>query len=212
VRPGSLPTTPTVLDTVVVGAGQAGLSTSRHLVRLGARHVVLDANELPGGAWQHRWDSLSMADVHGVADLPDAPAPGTSAARANLVVPEWFGDYEERFALPVLHGVRVDRVTSEGDLLVVHAGTQRWTARTLVNATGTWTRPFVPHYRGTETFAGEQLHTADYPGREHFVGRRVVLGREHILRHRESLRRRRNAPCAQQVGNVVLAHVGLELV
>ncbi len=174
-RPGSLPTTPTVLDTVVVGTGQAGLSTSRHLVRLGARHVVLDANELPGGAWQHRWDSLSMADVHGVADLPDAPAPGTSAARANLVVPEWFGDYEERFALPVLHGVRVDRVTSEGDLLVVHAGTQRWTARTLVNATGTWTRPFVPHYRGTETFAGEQLHTVDYPGRESFVGRRVLV-------------------------------------
>ena len=176
VRPDFLPTTsPTVLDAVVVGAGQAGLSTSRHLVRLGVDHVVLDANEQPGGAWQHRWDSLSMADVHGVADLPDAPAPGTSAARANLVVPAWFGDYEARFGLPVFHGVRVDSVTSEDDLLVVHVGAQRWTTRTLVNATGTWTRPFVPHYPGAEAFAGEQLHTVDYPGREHFVGRRVLV-------------------------------------
>jgi cation diffusion facilitator CzcD-associated flavoprotein CzcO len=166
---------PAVLGSVVIGAGQAGLSSSRHLVRLGVNHVVLDANPRPGGAWQHRWDSLTMADVHGIADLPDAAAPGSSRDRANEVVPQWFEDYEERFGLPVLHGVRVDRVASEGDLLVVHAGAQRWSTRTLINATGTWTRPFVPHYPGAETFAGEQLHTADYPGPEHFVGRRVLV-------------------------------------
>ena len=50
-----------------------------------------------------------------------------------------------------------------------------WTAATIVNATGTWTRPFVPHYPGMETFAGEQLHTVDYPGAEHFVGKRVLV-------------------------------------
>jgi len=57
----------------------------------------------------------------------------------------------------------------------VQAGSRRWTTRTLVNATGTWSRPFVPHYAGAATFAGEQLHTVDYPGREHFVGRRVLV-------------------------------------
>ncbi len=65
-----------VLDSVVIGAGQAGLSASYHLRRLGLRHVVLDAEAAPGGAWQHRWDSLTMDEVHGVADLPDGPAPG----------------------------------------------------------------------------------------------------------------------------------------
>jgi len=69
----------------------------------------------------------------------------------------------------------VDRVTSAGDLLVVHAGERTWTARTLVNATGTWTQPFIPYYPGAETFRGEQVHTADYPGPEHFVGKRVVV-------------------------------------
>jgi cation diffusion facilitator CzcD-associated flavoprotein CzcO len=164
-----------VLGSVVIGAGQAGLSASRHLMRLGVDHVVLDANDRPGGAWQHRWDSLTMADVHGVADLPDAPAPGSSRLRANQVVPQWFDGYERRFGLPVLHGVHVDRVSSDGELLVVHAGDRSWSARTLVNATGTWTRPFVPHYPGVEEFAGEQLHTVDYPGREHFVGKRVLV-------------------------------------
>jgi cation diffusion facilitator CzcD-associated flavoprotein CzcO len=164
-----------VHDSLVIGAGQAGLSASRHLVRRGIDHLVLDANEAPGGAWQHRWDSLGMDDVHGIADLPDAIAPSRSSAPANAVVPTYFADYERRFELPVLRPVAVDRVTSEGDLLVAHAGERTWHARTLVNATGTWSQPFVPHYPGIETFGGEQLHTADYPGPEHFVGKRVLV-------------------------------------
>ena len=164
-----------VYDAVVVGAGQAGLSASFHLTRLGIDHVVLDANAGPGGAWQHRWDSLSMHDVHGVADLPDAPAPGDSRERANTVVPAWFGRYEDDNRLPVVRPVRVDRVSDDGGLLVVHAGERTWTTRTLVNATGTWTQPFVPSYPGADTFLGEQLHTADYPGPEHFRGKRVVV-------------------------------------
>ncbi|WP_341351058.1 NAD(P)-binding protein [Nocardioides convexus] len=102
-------------DAVVVGAGQAGLSASYHLRRLGISHVLLDANERPGGAWQHRWDSLTMNDVHGVADLPDAPAPGGSGARANVVLAEWFARYEAVHDLPVVRPVRVDRVTSQGE-------------------------------------------------------------------------------------------------
>lgn len=164
-----------VLDSVVVGAGQAGLSASRPLARRGVEHVVLDANAAPGGAWQHRWDSLTMADVHGVADLPDAPAPGRSHDRANVTLPAWFAAYEDQFDLPVLRPVRVRTVTSEGDLLVVRADAGTWRTRTLVNATGTWTRPFVPHYPGIGTFAGEQFHTATWPGVDHFRGKRVVL-------------------------------------
>ena len=169
---------PEVLDSVVIGAGQAGLSASAHLLRRGIDHVVLDANTRPGGAWQHRWDSLTMADVHGVTDLPDAPAPGRSYDRANDVVPAWFGTYETERGLPVVRPVHVDEVIQDPDdpdLLLVRAGERAWRTRTLVNATGTWTRPFVPHYPGIGEFAGEQFHTATYPGAEHFRGKRVLV-------------------------------------
>ncbi len=162
-------------DAIVVGAGQAGLSASYHLARLGIEHVVLDAGDEPGGAWRHRWDSLTMEDLHGVADLPDAAAPTSSQVRANEAVPAWFAEYEQAHRLPVLRPVRVDEVTTEGDLLRVRAGTRTWRTRTLVNATGTWTRPFVPHYPGRDSFRGEQLHTVDYPGPEPFRGRRVLV-------------------------------------
>lgn len=165
-----------VLDSVVIGAGQAGLSASYHLARRGVRHVVLDANAAPGGAWQHRWDSLSMRDVHGVAALPDADSPDAAPGRANQIVPAYFAAYERAHRLPVLRPARVTRVESTPDgLLLVRAGERAWPTRTLVNATGTWTQPHLPHYPGIETFAGEQLHTRDYPGAAHFAGRRTLV-------------------------------------
>jgi len=164
-----------VLDSVVIGAGQAGLAASYFLRQRGIDHLVLDANPGPGGAWQHRWASLSMGDVHGVADLPASTAPDGSDRAANLVVPDYFDGYERWHHLPVVRPVQVDRVESEGDLLVVRAGDRVWRTRTLVNATGTWTRPFVPHYPGIASFVGEQLHTAGYPGAEHFRGKRVLV-------------------------------------
>ncbi|CUR56857.1 putative oxidoreductase [metagenome] len=164
-----------ILDSVVIGAGQAGLAASYFLRQRGIDHLVLDANPEPGGAWQHRWSSLSMEDVHGVADLPGTSAPTGSRRAANRVVPDYFGDYERSQGLPVVRPVRVDRVDSDGDLLVVRAGEHEWRTRTLVNATGTWTRPFVPYYPGIETFSGEQVHTSSYPDAEHFRGRRVLV-------------------------------------
>ena len=181
-----------ILDSLVIGAGQAGLSASHHLKRRGIDHVVLDADEAPGGAWQHRWDSLTMRDVHGVAALPDSDPPEEDG-RANAVVPAYFAAYERDHDLPVVRSIRVDRVEStpaagtgtatgtaagavdrEG-LLVVRAGDRTWTTRTLVNATGTWSHPYVPYYPGIETFRGEQLHTHAYPGADHFRGRRTVV-------------------------------------
>lgn len=163
------------LDSVVIGAGQAGLSASFHLARRGIDHIVLDADEASGGAWQHRWDSLTMADVHGVASLPGSEAP-TGSGRANAVVPAYFAGYEREHRLPVLRPVRVDRVEDgPGDLLTVRSGAGVWLTRTIVNATGTWSQPYLPFYPGMADFGGEQLHTHDYPGPEHFRGRRVVV-------------------------------------
>ncbi|WP_346016329.1 NAD(P)-binding domain-containing protein [Cellulomonas endometrii] len=50
-----------------------------------------------------------------------------------------------------------------------------WRTRALVNATGTWTRPFWPTYPGMQEFAGTQLHTHDYRAPEDFAGRRVLV-------------------------------------
>ena len=48
-------------------------------------------------------------------------------------------------------------------------------ARTIINATGTWDRPFVPYVPGIETFTGTQLHTHDYQRPTDFAGKRVLV-------------------------------------
>lgn len=168
-------------DVVVIGAGQAGLSAAYHLRRRGLvpydEFVVLDANAHPGGAWQHRWRSLTMRDVHGVAALPgsDAPRP-RDADRANEAVPSYFAAYERELALPVLRPVRVSTVTDRPDAsLTVDTDVGDWVARAVVNATGTWGQPFVPHYPGADEFSGRQLHTVEYDGPEEFAGQRVLV-------------------------------------
>ncbi|MDH6133436.1 cation diffusion facilitator CzcD-associated flavoprotein CzcO [Kitasatospora sp. MAA4] len=169
----------TNVDVVVIGAGQAGLSAAYHLRRRGFApydgFVVLDADPAPGGAWAHRSPSLRMATVHGFHDLPDfeLPAPDP-AAPAREVVPGYFAAYEARHALPVVRPVRVTAVRPQlGGRLLVESDAGSWSARALINATGTWTRPFVPHYPGR--FAGRQLHYADYRGPEEFAGLRVAV-------------------------------------
>jgi cation diffusion facilitator CzcD-associated flavoprotein CzcO len=169
------------LSSIVIGAGQAGLSAAFHLRRLGfvpqQDFLVLDGNPAPGGAWQHRWASLTMADVHGIAALPELEVPSAAATEpARAVVPPYFADYEERYHLPVLRPVHVHSVTDvDGELLQVSSPEQSWLTQTVVNATGTWDRPFIPFYPGTATFTGRQLHTHDYAGPEEFRGQRVLV-------------------------------------
>ncbi|MEU2171350.1 FAD-dependent oxidoreductase [Micromonospora chersina] len=164
-------------DVVVVGAGQAGLSSAYHLRSSGLDFAVLDADRAPGGAWQHRWPTLRMATVHGIFDLPGMhftpPPPDEPAAEA---LPAYFADFEREFGIHVQRPVAVTAVRDAGDgQLLVETDKGTWTTRALINATGTWTRPFVPYYPGQETFRGRQLHTAHYRGPAEFAGKRVVV-------------------------------------
>ncbi|WP_344289560.1 FAD-dependent oxidoreductase [Streptomyces synnematoformans] len=178
----------------VIGSGQAGLSAAYFLRRAGLDFVVLDHSPGPGGAWQFRWPTLTYGRAHRVHDLPGMPLAAAAAdgdRPAAEVVAEYFAAYERAFELPVLRPVNVAEVREGGGeeagrlLVVSDAGT--WSARALVNATGTWDRPFWPRYPGQETFRGRQLHTAQYRGPDEFAGRRVVVvgggasGTQHLL-------------------------------
>ncbi|WP_026929686.1 NAD(P)-binding domain-containing protein [Glycomyces tenuis] len=168
------------VEVVVIGAGQAGLAAAHSLRRYfepETGFVVFDHNPRPGGAWQHRWPTLTFKTVNGVYQLPDMPVPTPEeSAPVAEVIPEYFAEYERAFDLRVQRPVSVRAVESLPDKrLEVETDRGVWTARALINATGTWERPFWPRYRGQETFRGLQLHTAQYRGPEQFTGRRVAV-------------------------------------
>ncbi|MEU7008784.1 NAD(P)-binding domain-containing protein [Streptomyces sp. NPDC046332] len=181
------------VDVVVIGAGQAGLSAAYHLRRTGLApdrdFVVLDHAPRPGGAWQFRWPSLTYGKVHGMHALPGMELTGADDSRpSSEVIGAYFTAYEERFDLRVHRPVEVSAVREgEGGRLLVETSEGTYATRALINATGTWDRPFWPRYQGQETFRGRQLHTANYPGPEEFAGQRVIVvgggasGTQHLM-------------------------------
>jgi glycine/D-amino acid oxidase-like deaminating enzyme len=174
---------------VVVGAGQAGLSVSWYLRRLGLEVgrdlVVLDRGPGTGGAWQHRWESLRLGAAHRVHDLPGMAGLGLGfdsadrSAPARDVVAEQYARYEAALELDVRRPVEVTGVTGLGDGFAVRwagrASSGSVRAEVVVNATGTWGAPFVPWYPGRDTFAGRQLHTSDYRAASELEGLDVVV-------------------------------------
>lgn len=181
------------VETVVIGAGQAGLAAAHHLRRSGFEpdrdFVVLDHSPGPGGAWQFRWPSLTYGKVHGMHALPGMELRDADPARPSAeVISDYFDRYERAFDLRVRRPVEVRAVREGPDgRLLVETSDGVWSTRALINATGTWDRPFWPRYPGQETFLGRQLHTARYPGPEWFAGQRVVVvgggasGTQHLL-------------------------------
>lgn len=170
---------------LIIGAGQAGLAAAHELWRRGLvpgeDFLVLDANDGPGGAWRHRWDSLALGTTHGIADLPGLPMnrPDPSVPASRLVA-DYYGAYEEKFGFGVVRPAHVTRVESAGDQLAVtttgpDAASTTITTDVLLNATGTWNNPHVPHVPGIETFRGRQLHTKDYTRKEDFAGLRTLV-------------------------------------
>lgn len=178
-------------DVLVIGAGQAGLSAAYHLARRGFRpagpeaessltYRVLDAEEGPGGAWRHRWKTLRMATVNGISDLPGIPQPEVDPAEpSSAFLTRYFDAYERQLGLAIERPVRVTAVSREDDApagrLRVGTSDGEWSVRAVINATGTWTRPFWPIYPGRSTFKGRQLHVADYVSAEEFRGRHVIV-------------------------------------
>jgi putative flavoprotein involved in K+ transport len=153
------------VDTVVVGAGQAGVAMSEHLGRAGVPHLVLERQRI-GEAWRsQRWDSLvcngpawhdrfpglEFSDV-----APDAFAPKERVA-------DYLEDYARMVQAPVRTGVEVTAVrrNSGRSGFTVHTPGGLIQAQRIVAATGPFQKPVIPPLVPAQEGL-LQLHSAQY--------------------------------------------------
>lgn len=164
------------IDVAVIGGGQAGLATGYYLRRHDLSCAILDAEDGPGGAWRHTWDSLTLFSPAPWSSLPGWPMPGgAEQVPDRAAVLDYLASYERRYALPVHRPARVRAVRRDGATFAVETDAGVWRARAVVSATGTWRRPLWPWYPGQGEFAGRQLHSAQYRSPEAFAGQRVLV-------------------------------------
>jgi putative flavoprotein involved in K+ transport len=166
------------IDTIVIGAGQAGLSVGYHLARRGVPFVILDAGERIGDQWRKRWDSLRLFTPARFSSLDGLPFP---ADADSFPTKDAMGDYLEAyartFALPVRCGVRVERVSRLGERFLVVAGDQRFEADNVVVAMANYQRPRVPAFANELDPRIVQLHSFDYRNPAQFQeGAVLVVG------------------------------------
>jgi putative flavoprotein involved in K+ transport len=150
-------------DTVVIGGGQAGLSTGYYLKQQGRDFVILDASERVGDSWRKRWDSLRLftpARYNGLVGMP-FPAPAHTFPTKDEMA-DYLETYAARFGLPIRTGVRVDCLSRQGDRFVVTAGNQRFEAQQVVVAMGNYQKPYVPPFAPELDPSIVQLHSNEY--------------------------------------------------
>ncbi len=162
-------TLPQSVETVVIGAGQAGLVMSHLLSRADREHVVLERRSTLGGAWQDRWDGFQLVSPNWTVSVPGQPYDGTDPdgfMARDEVIDHW-RRYAATSGAPVELNVEVRRLVPIGDA----AGTERFEletsrgpvrARSVVVAAGPFGRPHVPEMARGLSPAILSLHVNDY--------------------------------------------------
>ncbi|WP_408600799.1 flavin-containing monooxygenase [Pseudomonas sp. PLMAX] len=155
----------TIIDTLIVGAGQAGVAMSEHLSKLGVPHLVLERNRIAerwrtgrwdslvanGPAWHDRFPGLEFDDIS-----PDGFAPKERVA-------DYFEAYARKFKAPIRTGVEVKKVERNvgrpGFTIETSQGVIE--ASRVVAATGPFQRPVIPPIAPKDAQL-LQIHSADY--------------------------------------------------
>ncbi len=168
-------------ETVIIGAGQAGLAAGYHLGRRGRSCVILETKPRIGDVWRDRFDSLRLFTPARYDRLPGMRFPGPSW---SFPTKDQMGDYLEAYAthfdLPVRTGVTVGQLSRSGECFLIRADSHLLEADNVVVASGTWQSPVTPSLAAELEPAIRQLHSADYRNPSQLApGPVLVVGASH---------------------------------
>ncbi|CAE6850945.1 flavin-containing monooxygenase [Paraburkholderia domus] len=155
----------TSIDTLVVGAGQAGIAMSEHLSKLGVPHLVLERDRIAERWRTGRWDSLVANGPAWHDRFPgmefDDLDPDAFASKDRVA--DYFEAYAKKFNAPIRTGVEVTKA-------IRNAGRSGFTIETtkgvieanrVVVTTGPFQRPVIPPI-APEDEKLTQIHSAEY--------------------------------------------------
>jgi len=166
-----------MLDTIVIGGGQAGFVAGYYLKKKGLRFLILEASNQNGGSWSSYYDSLKLFSPASVSSLPGMKFPGgqNHYPKRDEVI-QYLNEYKNKFQLPVLINQRVELLEKNKMGFTVRTVTgDTFQARTIINATGSFNNPYIPKIKGRDVFQGNTLHSSEYRNTKPFHNQRVIV-------------------------------------
>jgi putative flavoprotein involved in K+ transport len=156
---------PSTVETVVVGAGQAGLCMSWHLARAGRPHILLEARASLGGGWQDRWDGFRLVTPNWSTSLPgfeyDGPNPAGFMPRAEIAAR--IAGYARQIEAPVRLETRVSRLAVRpGGGFHLDTTDGPIDAASVIVAAGSFHQPKIPAIAADLPHRLTQVHSHHY--------------------------------------------------
>lgn len=166
-----------VVETIVVGAGQAGLSASYHLSARGREHLVLERGRV-GETWRsQRWDGFYLNTPNWAQRLPgfhyDGPDPDAFASLRHVIA--CLEGYAQSFRAPVRVGVEVTRVRRHEGSFVVEWDGGAMCADNVIIAAGAYQRPTPTPLVNALPGDVVRLHTSEYRRPSQLPGGAVLV-------------------------------------
>lgn len=164
-------------DLIIIGGGQSALACGYFLRRAGLNYLIVDDKESYGGSWPQTWESLTLFSPSQFSSLPGYMMPASAGeypSRDEVIA--YLCAYEQRYDFPIKRGVRVLVVSHDEDAFLIQTDSgEQLKAKTVISATGTWQKPFIPEVPGREVFQGIQVHSAEYQNASSFEGMKVLI-------------------------------------
>jgi putative flavoprotein involved in K+ transport len=166
-----------LFESIVIGAGQAGLASAYYLQKRNLSFIVLEASEQTAGSWPHYYDSLTLFSPARYSSLPGMQFPGDPDRypKRDEVV-SYLTEYAKHFQFPIQTGQRVTDVQwDNGVFQIKTAAGEIFHSKTLISATGPFSAPYIPNITGMERFQENILHSSQYKNEAPFHDQRVVI-------------------------------------
>ncbi|NTH48822.1 NAD(P)/FAD-dependent oxidoreductase [Agrobacterium rhizogenes] len=163
-------------ETIIIGAGPAGLACASALRAKGCPSVVLEATDKLAASWRRHYDRLHLHTDKRCSALPGRPMPaGFPKYPSRLQIIDYLEDYARANDLQVIAGKTVGSVRKKANWVVEIADGDVFEPRTVIIATGLSNSPVRPRWTGQDTFEGDIIHSCEYRNAFDLKARRILV-------------------------------------
>ncbi|MGM9949900.1 MAG: flavin-containing monooxygenase [Lysinibacillus sp.] len=165
-----------MLNTIVIGAGQAGLSIGHYLKRSQQDFVILDQGKEVGESWSNRYDSLVLFTPRMYDSLPGLLLEGDAQGLPTKdEIAVYLKRYAETFELPIKFQQEVVRVQHRDNSFYVETSQGAFQSKNVIIATGAFDIPRIPTFSQDLADGIVQLHSSDYKNPGQLAGGNVLV-------------------------------------